>query len=82
MHCYSALADRIAVQHPDMVEVSYIVARESAQLDTSAIDSFCAQRIARFKRPRHYRIVGTLPKNSYGKVLKKALRELEQLHGD
>jgi long-chain acyl-CoA synthetase len=94
---YPREVEEVLLQHPDIVEVSvigrpdrdwgesvvaYIVARESAQLDTSAIDSFCAQRIARFKRPRHYRIVGTLPKNSYGKVLKKALRELEQLHGD
>jgi long-chain acyl-CoA synthetase len=94
---YPREVEEVLLRHPDIVEVSvigrpdrdwgesvvaYIVARDSAQLDTSAIDSFCAQHIARFKRPRHYRIVGTLPKNSYGKVLKKALRELEQSHGD
>jgi acyl-CoA synthetase (AMP-forming)/AMP-acid ligase II len=34
----------------------------------------CASHIARFKRPRHYRFVGELPKNNYGKVLKTELR--------
>jgi acyl-coenzyme A synthetase/AMP-(fatty) acid ligase len=28
------------------------------------------------KRPRHYRFVGALPKNNYGKVLKTELRGL------
>jgi len=94
---YPREVEEVLLQHPDIVEVSvigrpdrdwgesvvaYVVARESVQLDTSAIDGFCAQRIARYKRPRRYRIVATLPKNSYGKVLKKALRELEQSHGD
>jgi long-chain acyl-CoA synthetase len=31
--------------------------------------------IARFKRPKQYRVVQALPKNSYGKVLKTILRE-------
>jgi long-chain acyl-CoA synthetase len=94
---YPREVEEVLLQHPDIVEVSvigrpdrdwgesvvaYVVARKSVQLDTVAIDSFCAQRIARFKRPRHYRVVDTLPKNSYGKVLKKALRELEQSHAD
>ena len=32
--------------------------------------------IARFKRPRRYRRVESLPKNNYGKVLKTELRRL------
>jgi long-chain acyl-CoA synthetase len=32
--------------------------------------------IARFKRPREYRFVESLPKNNYGKVLKTELRRL------
>ena len=38
------------------------------------LDAHCLQRIARFKRPRRYLFVDTLPKNNYGKVLKTALR--------
>ena len=33
------------------------------------------ERIARFKRPKRYHYVDELPKNSYGKVLKRKLRE-------
>jgi long-chain acyl-CoA synthetase len=33
------------------------------------------QRIARFKRPKIWRVVEALPKNAYGKILKTELRE-------
>ena len=39
------------------------------------LDAFCREHMARFKRPRRYRFVSSLPKNAYGKVLKTALRE-------
>ena len=42
------------------------------------LDEFCLQHLARFKRPRDYRVIEKIPKNSYGKVLKTALRELDQ----
>jgi long-chain acyl-CoA synthetase len=35
----------------------------------------CLDSIARYKRPRTYYFVDSLPKNNYGKVLKTALRE-------
>jgi len=41
----------------------------------SALDALCLDNIARFKRPKHYRFVESLPKNNYGKVLKTELRE-------
>jgi long-chain acyl-CoA synthetase len=34
----------------------------------------CLDAIARFKRPRDYVFLETLPKNNYGKVLKTELR--------
>jgi long-chain acyl-CoA synthetase len=42
---------------------------------TDELDALCLTRIARFKRPRHYRFVDELPKNNYGKVLKSELRK-------
>ena len=39
------------------------------------LDALCLKKIARFKRPRGYRIIGSLPKNNTGKVLKTELRE-------
>ena len=39
------------------------------------LDRTCLDHIARFKRPKRYEFVDELPKNSYGKVLKRELRE-------
>jgi long-chain acyl-CoA synthetase len=33
--------------------------------------------MARFKRPKHYRVVNELPKNNYGKVVKRDLVAME-----
>lgn len=52
------------------VVIAFIVgAAEPAELDAHLL-----QRIARFKRPKRYEFVDELPKNSYGKVLKRELR--------
>jgi long-chain acyl-CoA synthetase len=40
------------------------------------LDALCLSAIARFKRPRGYVFLETLPKNNYGKVLKTELRKL------
>ena len=63
--------------HPDWGEevVAFVVARAGASIDASALDSLCLANIARFKRPKAYRFVDALPKNNYGKVLKRELRE-------
>ena len=62
--------------HPDWGEevIAFVVARAGAALDTAALDALCLARIARFKRPRGYRLVEGLPKNDTGKVLKTELR--------
>jgi len=39
------------------------------------LDRHCLDRMARFKRPKAYRFVDDLPKNNYGKVVKRELRE-------
>lgn len=57
--------------------VAYVVSRTGAPIDPADLDAFCAQHIARFKKPRYYRFVKDLPKNSYGKVLKRELRAIE-----
>jgi long-chain acyl-CoA synthetase len=55
--------------------VAWIVPKPGYSLDPAALDAVCLQHIARFKRPKRYEIVDALPKNNYGKVLKKVLRE-------
>ena len=44
-------------------------------MSAERLDRLCLESIARFKRPRVWRIVDGLPKNNYGKVLKRTLRE-------
>ena len=55
--------------------VAFVVAQAGAALTAAALDAHCIEHIARFKRPKRYVFVSTLPKNNYGKVLKTALRE-------
>jgi len=55
------------------IVVAFIVGTEITFDD---LDSFCIERISRFKRPREYIFLDSLPKNNYGKVLKKELRNL------
>ena len=57
------------------VVIAFVVAVPGAQLDAKALDAHCLDRIARFKRPKRYHFIDALPKNSYGKVLKRELRE-------
>lgn len=44
--------------------------------DFAALDQLCLNHLARYKRPKGYRIVSDLPKNAYGKVLKTELRKM------
>jgi len=90
---YPREVEEVLLAHPQVSEVSvigrphrewgevvvaYVVAAPGAAPDTAALDAFCLQHLARFKRPRDYRIVEALPKNNYGKVLKTALRETDR----
>jgi long-chain acyl-CoA synthetase len=66
--------------HPDWGEevVACVVARPERPASAEELDALCLSAIARFKRPRGYVFLETLPKNNYGKVLKT---ELRRLHG-
>lgn len=54
--------------------VAFVVARPGTTIEPAALDRLCLDNIARFKRPKSYRLVEALPKNNYGKVLKTELR--------
>jgi acyl-CoA synthetase (AMP-forming)/AMP-acid ligase II len=66
--------------HADWGEeaIAYVVAREGQELSAGDLDRLCLDNIARFKRPKGYRFVASLPKNNYGKILKTELRQLLQ----
>src|SRR5277367_6331865 len=52
-----------------------LVAVQGHTLDLGRLETLCLDRVARFKRPKLWRVVDSLPKNSAGKVLKRELRE-------
>ena len=87
---YPREVEEILARDPSLLEVSvigvpdrewgeavaaFVVPRPGCQIDTEALNQRCLANMARFKRPKIYRIVDALPKNNYGKVLKTALRE-------
>jgi len=58
------------------VAVAVVVAAGATVPDEADLDAHCLANIARFKRPKHYVFLQSLPKNSYGKVLKTRLRDM------
>lgn len=57
------------------IVVAFVVLQTGATVDATALDTWCKQQIASFKKPKRYHFIKELPKNSYGKVLKTQLRE-------
>ena len=66
----------VGAPHPEWGEevVAFVVSAPGAPASTDALDRLCLDSIARFKRPRRYVFLDHLPKNNYGKVLKRELR--------
>ena len=56
------------------VLVAALIPAEPAT-DLQALNQFCLESIARFKRPKYYFFMDELPRNASGKVLKRQLRE-------
>ncbi|EBA10586.1 malonate--CoA ligase [Roseobacter sp. CCS2] len=67
----------IGVPHPDFGEtvVGVLVAEGEAELDLDAIKKNIGTSLARFKHPQKLIVLPELPRNTMGKVQKKALRE-------
>lgn len=76
---HAAVLEVCVVGEPDLewgeVVVAFVVAVPGAEPLSAELDAHCLERTARFKRPKRYEFVDALPKNSYGTVLKRELRE-------
>jgi len=88
---YPREVEEVLLRHPDVAEcavvgrphpewgeevVAFIVARAGRTASEGELENLCLDHIARFKRPRVWRTLDALPKNSAGKVLKTELRKL------
>ena len=87
---YPREIEEVLLRHPGVLEVSvvgrphrdwgeevvaFVVPRPEATVAAEELDRLCLDSIARYKRPRAYFFVDSLPKNNYGKVLKTTLRQ-------
>lgn len=60
------------------VPVAFIVPSGAETPSPHLLEAHFLAHLARFKRPRSYRVVQELPKNGYGKVMKAPLRALAE----
>ena len=66
----------IGVPHPDLGEgVVAVLVASGEPLATERLQEELDQALARFKHPRCFRWVDSLPRNAMAKVQKQALRE-------
>jgi fatty-acyl-CoA synthase len=82
---YPREVEEILLEHPGVVEAGVVGAPDEewgevvvafivGNVSAAELDAHLLERIARFKRPKRYEFIDELPKNSYGKVVKRELR--------
>lgn len=87
---YPREVEEVLLLHPGALEVAVIgvpdrlwgesvlaliVPRPGARPTEEELVQLCREHLAAYKKPRHVRFVEGLPKNAYGKVLKRELRQ-------
>ncbi|MGI6548658.1 MAG: AMP-binding protein [Syntrophomonadales bacterium] len=88
---YSKEIEDVIMGHPAVMEVAVIGAphpewgesvkavvslRPGATATPEEIKTFCADKLAKFKRPRYVQIVEAIPHNPAGKIVKPEIRKL------
>jgi long-chain acyl-CoA synthetase len=86
---YPREVEEVLLRHPGVAEVAvvgeadrdwgetvvaFVVPAAGGPVEPQALDALCLAHLARFKRPKRYVFIDSLPKNNYGKVLKTELR--------
>jgi long-chain acyl-CoA synthetase len=74
---HASVREASVIGRPDSEWGEVVVAYVVGEATPSELDRVCLERIARFKRPKDYVFVPSLPKNNYGKILKTELRTLD-----
>jgi len=88
---YPREVEEVLLRHPGVLEcavigrlhkdwgeevVAFVRPCPGETVGIEELDRLCLDNIARFKRPKEYRMVPDLPKNNYGKILKTELRRM------
>ncbi|WP_078427317.1 class I adenylate-forming enzyme family protein [Alkalihalobacterium alkalinitrilicum] len=97
LNVYPREVEEVLNQHPDVKETCVfgvpdekwgesiyahvVLSDETQQVNEEELIELCKNNLASYKKPRKIEIVKELPKNSYGKILRKALRDQYQLQG-
>jgi long-chain acyl-CoA synthetase len=61
------------------IAAAYIVLKPGAEASEQDIETHCRKLLAAYKIPRRIRFVHDLPKTSTGKILRRALAEIDPL---
>lgn len=68
----------VGVPDPVMGEevALFMTVKDGHKIDLNGLREFCSERMARYKVPRYYKIIDTLPKTASGKIMKTELRKM------
>ncbi|MFA6541030.1 MAG: long-chain fatty acid--CoA ligase [Bacteroidota bacterium] len=90
---YPAEIEHFLYSHPKVSEVAvigvpdsqwgevgkaFVVVRAGEQLTVEELKEFCSGQLAKFKIPKYFEFIPKLPKGDSGKILKRALINLQQ----
>jgi len=88
---YPREVEEVLMRHPAVLEVAvvgepsaqwgeqvvaFVVFKQGQSATAKELDACCRNELAAFKAPKRYCFHAELPKSSYGKILKTALREM------
>ncbi|MFD9552368.1 long-chain fatty acid--CoA ligase [Nocardia salmonicida] len=82
---HESVLEAAVIGHPDAkwgeVPRAYVVLRDGHTVTAVELITFCRERLAKYKVPRHVQFVSSLPRTPSGKVLKRELRVRQSISG-